>query len=247
MRSKSLFGLWLWLRMHCQPSFSILWGQPGDAEEISPLCCDVTDVNDAAFIFFRLLFFFFFLDCFSANCNNAPLPIQSCLISLCAKQWIFIFHIRGACIKENLIGPNNVKYPSDMYQPWTCYIRSIMRRVTSVIDFQYPLPNTRPGEFSQLSLEAFANQSPALQALTPLIFAVHQHTALWYFYDGTAIEAPDANPTPFLSQRNWETSKHGARKCFTLYGVSYRVAKFHRNLWEWTGIYREFTKLKVGP
>lgn len=52
VRSKSLFGLWLWLRMHCQPSFSILWGQPGDAEEISPLCCDVTDVNDAAFIFF---------------------------------------------------------------------------------------------------------------------------------------------------------------------------------------------------
>lgn len=147
-------------------------------------------------------------------------PIQSCLISLCAKQWIFIFHIRGACIKENLIGPNNVKYPSDMYQPWTCYIRSIMRRVTSVIDFQYPLPNTRPGEFSQLSLEAFANQSAALQALTPLIFAVHQHTAL---------RLQTQTPPPFFwkcRQRNGKTSKHGARKCFTLYGVSYRVAKF---------------------
>lgn len=52
---------------------------------------------------------------------------------------MLIFTYPQGLHKRNLIWPNNVKSSSDMYQAWTCYIRSIMKRGTSVIDFQYQL------------------------------------------------------------------------------------------------------------
>lgn len=105
--------------------------------------CDVTDVNYLPFIFFQLY-------CLSSNCC-----VAACLkpaLLLCLEGNLLIFTCPPGPHKRNLIWPNNVKSSCDMYQAWTCKIRSIMRQVTSVIDFQYPLPNTCPSEFSQLSV-----------------------------------------------------------------------------------------------